>query len=82
MGGYTLFIAKSKMNVLMDAVAVALNNENWEPEEIELLKQFSDRASLVRHGDGTGMDIHVRYAPGTPVCHYCGGKQKGDCENC
>jgi hypothetical protein len=54
-------IPKSKMNIIIDAVAVALNNENWTDEERELLSQISDRASLCHHGDGTALEIEVAY---------------------
>ena len=56
-----MLIPKNKVKLVIDAVAVALNNENWQPEEEELLKQMSDRASLCLHGDGTFLEIDVIY---------------------
>lgn len=64
-----MLIPKNRTNVVVDAIAVALNNENWTGEEEELLKQISDRASLCLHGDGNFLEIEVRYdyaIPKTP----------------
>lgn len=61
MGEKEVRIPKSKLNIVMDAIAVALNNENWTEEEREILNQISDRALLCFHGDGTALDIEVYY---------------------
>jgi hypothetical protein len=58
-----MIISKNKVKLVIDAISVALNNENWIEEEQEILKQISDRASLCLHGDATGLEIDVVYAP-------------------
>lgn len=57
-----MFIPKGKMHILTDAIAVAINNENWTDEEIELLHQVSDRASLCQDGDAPWLEVEVCYA--------------------
>ena len=61
-----MFIPKSKMNTILDAIAVALANENWETEEMELLAQIADRASLCQHGDANFLEIEVFYGNTPP----------------
>jgi hypothetical protein len=95
---YIMFIPKSKMPGLLKALQFAIDcaedkfdppvETDLESNELELVKQLHDRAALCQHGDGTGLDIDVRYAPGPSaiirgLCGNCGSKLiNGTCFSC
>lgn len=56
-----MFIPKSRMNVVLDAITVAKENANWSAEDIEILNQIHDRAALCQHGDANFLEIEVFY---------------------
>lgn len=59
-------IPKSKMPAIMRAIGFVLDehpepDEFFNEEELELIRQMHDRASLCQHGDATALDIEVFY---------------------
>ena len=57
-----MFIPKSKVTVLVDAISTAKENALFTAEETELLDQICDRALLCFHGDAPFLEIEVCYA--------------------
>ena len=56
-----MFIPKSRMHIVLNAITIAKKNANWNREEEEILNQIHDRASLCQHGDANFLEIEVYY---------------------
>lgn len=59
-----MFIPKSRMPFITDMLDDYLDGRGHElsPEDIELVHQIRDRASLCQHGDAPFLEIEVCYA--------------------
>jgi hypothetical protein len=88
-----MFIPKSKMPRIISILGFVLDehpksDELFSEEDLELVRQIHDRATLCQHGDGTGLDINVRYAPAPSyitrgLCSNCGSNLvNGTCFSC
>ena len=90
-----MFIPKSKMPALLEMLSFYLDVYRDGPtilvkeEDLEMIRQIHDKASLCQHGDANFLQVEVCYANKPPTnaalatCGVCGAELiNGSCYNC